>query len=71
MAVNDTRTEGVIAFIAKLNKQELRDLAFTAIDRLIECEEVGFRDYDPDPEYGHPADIYWSGSGESLVEEDD
>lgn len=68
MAVNNVKAEGIIAFIAKLNKQQLRDLCFTCVDRLIDCQEVGFRDFDPDPEHGHPADIYWDGSGESLVE---
>jgi hypothetical protein len=68
MAASNLKVEGIIAFIAKLNKQQLRDLAFTCVDRLIECQEVGFRDFDPDPEHGHPADIFWYGNGESLVE---
>ncbi len=69
MAVNDLKTEGVIALLAKLSKKQLLDLAFTCVDCLIDRREVFYRENDPDPVHGGPADICWYGNGESLIED--
>lgn len=57
-------------YILSLKVADLRKALFIVAERLIECEELGFREFDPDPQWGSEAMLYWPGSGDNILEED-
>jgi len=57
-----------IPYLVALNTEDLQTLATEAIARLIEIDEVRFREQDDDPEFGCKAELYWESCGDSLLD---
>lgn len=53
----------VVTWILERDENKLKDILYTCIERLIECEELSVRLPDEDSEY---VSVYWDSCGEEL-----
>ena len=53
----------VVTWILERDEKKLKDILYTCIERLIECEELCVRLPDEDSEY---VSVYWDSCGEEL-----
>lgn len=66
--MNKEKQEKLVKYIKTLNKKQLTKLGINAVRRLIECEEFSFRWEDADDPDESGEYIYWSNTGESVLD---
>lgn len=59
------KRQRISLWLDKLSPKDEREVTLNLIERLMEMEELGYREEQPD--FSLKEDVYWSSCGESII----